>query len=218
MPLIFKLVNNSYEFNIQHEGDINLESIHNFFITNGINKEYLDQTTFIINSELISDPTKIYSINLNEIYIILVNNQQNSQEMQQLIISMEKQKMNEEIFQPITQNDEIKVSPEIINKLNEETLLLFTDPDFINILSIYKRKPELFNILSNYIQSTSIVESLVVDNDNDLSSEELNYYSNLTLKILNLNLGVSKDLIMNKLIKYSGHLNLTIRAIINEIS
>ena len=87
-------------------------------------------------------------------------------------------------------------------------------------MSIYKRKPELFNLLSNYIQNNDIITESLIDPTeiDDLSYEEQSYYTNLSLKIMNLNLGVSQNVILDKLIKYSGHLNLTIRSIINDIN
>jgi hypothetical protein len=129
--------------------------------------------------------------------------------------------IDDEISQPLTQtNTPTVLTQEIINKINEQTLLLCSDPDFINLLSIYKRKPELFNLLSNYIQNNEIItESLIPSKDiDDLSYEEQCYYTSLSLKIMNLNLGVSQNVILDKLIKYSGHLNLTIRSIINDIN
>ena len=223
MPLIFKLANNLtinnkiYEINIPHEGNINLTSIHNFFMSHGINQEVIYQTIFSINSEQIKDPIKIYSIDPNNIYIILMDDQQNNQQIYELFLTIGTPKMDDEICQPITQKEPIKLSSEIINKINKETLILFTDPDFINILSIYKRKPELFNILSNYIQNNNISESFLVNKDIDeLTNDEQKYYTDLSLNILDLNLGVSQNIILDKLIKYSGNLNLTIRSIIND--
>ena len=104
--------------------------------------------------------------------------------------------------------------------MNENTLLLFSDPDFINLINIYKRKPELFNLLSNYIQNNDIaIESLLsISNKkfDQLSNEDKLYYTDLSVKITNFGFKIPQETIIDRLIKYSGHLNLTIRSFFNE--
>jgi hypothetical protein len=243
MPLTFKLVGfvinkKYYEIRDSYEGNITLLAIHNLFILQGVSQEDIHQIKFIINSEQITDLHKLYPITSNEVHTIFVFvfDQELRKKLQdifttngtQILSDSEKPsdfKIDEEISQPLTQ---IEPNPipvltfEIINKMNEQTLLLFSDPDFISLLSIYKRKPELFNLLSNYIQTNDIItESLLNNKKLDLdnfSHEVQSYYTNLCSKIMNLNFGISSDVIINKLIKYSGHLNLTIRSIINDIN
>jgi hypothetical protein len=108
--------------------------------------------------------------------------------------------------------------PELINKINVKTLELFSDPDFKNLMRIYINKPELFNYLSQYIQTGNIIEeSLTQDVTLDtLTLDEQEYYSSLLKQIKDLNLGISDEIIMLKLIKYSGHLNLTVRSILYD--
>lgn len=230
MPLTFKfvgfIINKKYhEINYSYEGTINLLNIHTLFITWDLTQEEINQIKFIIDSEHITDPNKLYTINFNENHIIFVfiNNKNIKQKLYSVFTSNESNfDDNEEITQPITQ-DQSEIYPvltiEIINKMNENTLLLLSDPDFINILSIYKRKPDLFNSLSNYIQNNDIIiDSLLPEkNINEISEIEINYYNELSIKIMNLQLGIPQNIIIDKLIKYSGHINLTIRSIINEI-
>lgn len=235
MPLIFKLVgfvinNKYYKIRDSYEGNINLIAIHNLFISWGLTSEEVKQIKFIIDSEQIVNPNKLYLITPNEEHtiFIFVFNQEIRQKLQLIFTkhgtqSVEDTIIDSEISQPITQSDSDTIpmlTPEIINKTNEQTLLLFSDPDFINLISIYKRKPELFNILSSYIQNNDMNnESLIITKDlNELSVEEQTYYTSLCSNIMNLNFGVSQNIIMNKLLKYSGHLNLTIRSIMNDLS
>lgn len=229
MPLTFKLVGfmidrKSYEIKNSYKGDINLNAIYNLFIGLELTLEEVQQIKFIIDSEQIKDLTKIYNINSDEdhsIYLFVFDTviRQKLQE-----IFKNHGTINKEIDEPITQEIPIIIPEQIpiltldiITKMNEKTLLLFSDPDFIILLSIYKRKPELFNLLSNYIQDNDInIESLLpIKSIDELTSEELSYYTELSLKIINLGFNISQEIIIEKLIKYSGHINLTIREIFN---
>ena len=104
--------------------------------------------------------------------------------------------------------------------MNEQTLILFSDPDFIILLNIYRKKPELFNLLSNYIQNNDIIiDSLINDKTLDqISDQEIEYYTNLSIKIMEIGINIPQNIIIEKLIKFSGHLNLTIRSIFNEMN
>lgn len=224
MPLSFKLVGyigiyNNYEIINSFKGTINLLDIYKLFISYGLSSDEVEQIIFIINSEQIKDKEKIYTINENETYKIFmfIFDKEIKQKLQ-LIIKTFGIEYNEKIkiLTQIKNNKFInKLTFEIINKQNDKTLLLLSDPDFIILLNIYNKKPYLFNILSNYIQDNEFYN---IDNKeiniNTLSFEEKLYYEQLSLKIINLNLGFSQENIMNNLIKYSGHLNLTIRSLL----
>lgn len=124
-----------------------------------------------------------------------------------------------EICKPVTviQPDTIpQLTPDLIDIMNVKSVSLFSDPDFRNLVGIYMRKPELFGILSQYIQNGNVIEeSLIPDKTIDqLTSEELEYYNGLVDKLKHLDLGVSNEVLINKLIKFSGHLNLTVRSIL----
>lgn len=125
------------------------------------------------------------------------------------------EKIDEELNEPITQ-EEIEppslLTKDIIGKINENTLLLLSDPDFIVLLKIYKNKPHLFNLLSNYIQNNEISPQIL--EDTIVYSEQ--EYIELSLKIMELGLGFTQEIIIETLIKYSGHLNLTIRDLLSN--
>ena len=229
MPLIFKLVGfviNEKYFQIKdsYQGDINLACIHTLFTTWGLTQEEVQEIKFIIDSEQIKDPTKIYHINQNETHTIFVFvfNQEIRQKLQMVFTTNGigiSSLADEDISQAITQIEQENVvfTRELIDSMNQHTITLFSDPDFINLLNIYKKKPELFNLLSNYIQNNDINESLISDKTIDqISDEEKEYYTNLSLKIMDLNFSIDQNLIIERLIKFSGHLNLTIRSILNE--
>jgi len=229
MPLSFKLVGFTinkkyYEIIDSFEGNINLSIIHDLFMSWDLSHEEVQEIKFIIDSEQINNYEKSYYIGPNEIYyiFIFVFNQEIRNKLQDIfisngsVVSSESDKENdsdvEEEF-PI-------LNLTIIKEMNDNTLLLFSDPDFINLINIYKRKPELFNLFSNYIQNNDIaIESLLtVPNKkfDQLSEQDKIYYTDLSIKITNFGFKIPQETIINRLIKYSGHLNLTIRSFFNE--
>jgi len=250
MPISFKivdfLINDKYcEINCPIT-NLNLLNIHNLFISWGLKQEQVVQIKFIINSELMIDLNKLYLIDYNKQNIIFVYVENENI----------KQKLCNIIENTIVETKKYVLTRDIINNMNENTLLLLSDYDFINMLYVYKKSPELFNTLSNFIQKYDIATEfqenplLFYNNDfnkllciyinkpnlfhmlsnfiqkNDVIDERLpkitlldidiHYYNKLVDYIMNINIGVSRDIIMNKLIKYSGHLNLTIRSIFND--
>lgn len=127
-----------------------------------------------------------------------------------------------EICTPVTQ--EIKPDPipilttEIVDMMNVKSVSLFADTDFKNLISIYIRKPELFSTVAKYVQNGNVIEeSLTPTKTVDmLSDEELANYKRLCQEIKNLGINYSDEIIMSRLIKFSGHLNLTVRALLCE--
>ncbi len=103
------------------------------------------------------------------------------------------------------------ISKEVIQGINEKSIELFADEDFRNLIKIYKTKPELFSIFNQYIQQTGVDESILCVSD---INEDKEYYESLVKEIESLNLGVSKKVIYNRLIKFKGHLNLVVRSLL----
>ena len=112
-----------------------------------------------------------------------------------------------------------KLTPELINVMNVKTSLLFQDSDFKNLIHIYLKKPELYTIFLKFIQNADIIEeaSLPAKELHNLTDEELTYYYNLCDEIRKLNINISNEIIINRLIKYSGHLNLTLRSLLLDL-
>ena len=168
------------------------EKLENIFITQG-EKE-----------ETISAETELGPTNYENEFMLDENKLQETLE-----------KIDEELNEPITL-EEIEphslLTKDIIGKINENTLLLLSDPDFIVLLKIYKNKPYLFNLLSNYIQNNEISPQIL--EDTIVYSEQ--EYIELSLKIMELGFGFTQEIIIETLIKYSGHLNLTIRDLLSN--
>ena len=115
------------------------------------------------------------------------------------------QSMTDEII-----NNSQSITEEIVNNINEETLILLKDPDFRILIDIYKRRPELFQKLLHYTHSGDIVYNVKE------TSNVNNYLKELDI-INKLNLNFSEDKILEKLINYKGHINLTLRSLLCEL-
>ncbi len=127
-----------------------------------------------------------------------------------------------EICTPVTQvvkPDPIPVlTSEVIDTMNAKSVSLFADPDFRNLISIYMRKPDLFSVMAKYVQNGNVIpESLgPVQTVQMLSDDVLFNYKKSCQEIKNLGINYPDDVIMSRLIKYSGHLNLTLRSLLCE--
>jgi len=92
-----------------------------------------------------------------------------------------------------------------IKLINDETKKLFNDNDFIKLINIYTKKPELFKKFYMYISSG------IVDIDTKVFSElsEEEKKENFDF-IKSLNLGLDDDTINDTLTKYNNHLNFSL--------
>lgn len=234
MPLIFKLV--SYKIEDQHfeivdsfEGDIDLKTIHELFNFWDFSSDEIEKIKFITNSEQFLD-NSIFEVKNNENFIIFAftMDDQVKHKLQELFTtkgieknavpddSSESDKLSESSKSDNLDESIPELSPEIINSMNAKSVLLFKDPDFKNLINIYLNRPELFNVFSLYVQHGNIIEESLgpIKTINDLSDEELEYYQNLCNEIKHLNLDISNSELINELIKYKGHINLTLRSLL----
>ena len=234
MPITYKLVGFTI-FSIfdSYKGCISLSNINKTFKLFGLTEYELNQIKFIIDSEQIINIDKIYMIdeNITFVYVYIFIDEIKEKLKKIFITHGKKEEDNitgkienyenklmideEEMNESITQ-EEIEppslLTKEIIEKINENTLLLLSDPDFIILLKIYKNKPHLFNLLSNYIQNNEISPQILQDTIIYTEDE----YIELSLKIMGLGLDFSQEIIIETLEKYGGHLNLTIRKLLSN--
>jgi len=247
MPLILKLVgftqdHKSYQIKDKFTGPINLRLLHELFIHWNLTTYDIEKIKFITDSEQIKNPDKTFEIKEDEERLIFIFTSDRDVRTKLLnIFSIQGTEVNKdykldespkptmrlenadpEICKPLTQKklDPIQqLTPDIIELMNIKSVSLFSDPDFKNLISIYLRKPELFSTLSQYIQSGNVIdESLIPQKTIDqLTCDELEYYQQLADKLKHLELGVSKEVLINRLIFFSGHLNLTVRSILCEL-
>jgi hypothetical protein len=246
MPLVLKLVgfsqdNKSYQIKDKFTGPFNLKLLHELFIHWNLTTDDIDKIKFITDSEQIKNPDKTFEIKEDEERLIFIFTSDRDVRTKLLnIFSSQGTEVNKdfkldespkptlrlenadsEICKPLTQKklDPIQqLTPDIIDLMNVKSVSLFSDPDFKNLISIYLRKPELFSTLSQYIQSGNVIEESLIPQKtiDQLTSDELEYYQQLADKLKHLELGVSKEVLINRLIFFSGHLNLTVRSILCE--
>ena len=115
---------------------------------------------------------------------------------------------------PIMTIDESGImTDDIIDNANNETLKLFQNSNFKKLLNIYKEEPELFEQLYKYTCTGDII-NIDFSQYNDQNTKD---YSDQLNHIKNLNLNIPDDIINDKLKKYGGHLNLTLRSILCEL-
>jgi hypothetical protein len=118
---------------------------------------------------------------------------------------------------PKKKDDEL--TDEIVHAMNLKAMQLYSDPDFKTLLRIYQTKPDMFTTLLQYVQNGDMFEQSLVNvkTINDLSVEELAKYESIADQLAPLGLNISRELLINKLIKYNGHMNLTVRSIFCEL-
>jgi hypothetical protein len=101
---------------------------------------------------------------------------------------------------------EQKTLPDSVNidQVNQETIKLFEDPDFVKLFQIYLHKPVLFKKFYMYISNGNIPNNLEMSNN----SNNIEVTQHL---IKNLNLGFTDEQINEALDKTNNHLNFSIR-------
>ena len=233
-----------YEIRDDHFiGKITLKILYQLFITWGIPEDEITYVKFITKYQQIKDSDIVININKDENHIIIVftTNSVIKEKLIEIFIkegtqiideepnntvnnydnSNKLENPNPEICTPITQvikSDPIPVlTPEIIDTMNIKSVSLFEDPDFKNLISIYMRKPELFSTMAKYLQNGNVIEeSFNSTKLSDISDDIKIKYQVLCNKINNLGVNYPDDIIMERLFKYSGHLNLTLRSLLCE--
>jgi hypothetical protein len=123
-----------------------------------------------------------------------------------------------EQFQPLTIKESVEpvMTPEIIETMNKRTLELFSQPNFKILLNIFLTNPGIIRDFSKYVQHCDIVSSSKEANWDELSAEKQTEYNMLADNLEKYHLGKPRELLLSRLVKYSGHLNLTLRSILSE--
>ena len=219
--LKIELEHKSEEFNNE---TINYGQVKSFFLNLGkefnINEDDLTNTKFIIenknNMSLNSETDFEIKTNENKIVFVFTVEKETRKKLLDVFnkygFSSKSDKVDPKITKPIPE-EEIKITSEIIEKSNRKTLELFGDSDFITLVEIYKRNPDIFKSFSSYVcNGDVIVDSFEKDiNDSKDYTNEFNF-----IKTLNLN--VSDEKINDALKKSKGHYNLTLRILFHGLS
>lgn len=234
MPITYKLVGiemgSGIKNEMNHQGwddevtNIDINIVKSFFIKLGC-PEDLSELKFITDSETMNidkmypiskDSTRVifvFTMNLelkNKLKEIFnqhgfhIQKQESCVKPVQTQPESQVQKMDEELLKPIPE-DQIKIDDETIMKSNEETVKLFNEVNFKTLLKIYVEDPNMFKRFASYISSGDVMISALMETDDSKD------YSNELEEIKNLNIGVKEDIIKTALIKFNGHINLTLR-------
>jgi hypothetical protein len=236
----------SFEIRDNYTGFINLGFFHQLFAHFGITQEEMSLVKFITESEYMSDLDKQYFVKSNEDRCVMIYTTNTVIKNKLAAIFMKEgtevikpgyavssalattqsaQTFNPDpnICKPITivkSEPPPKLTPDIIDVMNAKSVSLFSDPDFKSLIGIYLRRPELFGTLSQYVQNGNVLEESLGNTKtiDDLTDDEFIQYKGMIDKISQLGINISETEILDKLIKFSGHLNLTLRSILCDIA
>lgn len=236
--------NKSYQIRDNFEGLVTLNLLEEYFGFLGVNQDELSRVKFI--TEQIKNRETVYSVKSNEertIFIFTsdiqlrnkladifmkegfnedkqlapkINTTQTSNVNQKLVDSNICKPLKDESTEEKLELILPKLTNETIKTINSKSVSLFLDADFKSLISIYRRRPELFSTLAKFVQNGDIVETskLPATSLSDLDESEWTYYRNLADKINDLGLDIPYGTIVRRLIRYSGHLNLTLRSLL----
>ena len=232
MSLIFKfegtpINNNKYEIMYKYIGLITLNRLKGYFRIFGIKETEIYHVLFHLETKQVCSPLGEIYVSADE--IIVFNVYTSNEEIRSKLINIFEKHNNKKTIIHIN-DPEMKIDlhntenslplqeekKENINKndsINIELIKLFDNNNFKKILSLYLKKPKLFYLLFQYTQNVNMAP-INEDYQNKLSKEDDDYYDDLTTVIKKLDLDISDYNIKKTLIKFSGHLNLTLRALL----
>lgn len=246
MPIKFKLVGQTtnkkyYEITDDFAGPINLNLLQDLFKFHGVSADDIEKIRFITDSEQIKNSEKSYMVKPDEdrgIFVFtseidirnklqdifmkngkevdVVQQQKSPQPVAQPGAQQHMQQVEQ--FQQLTIKESVEpiMTPEIIDTMNKKTVALFSQPDFKILLNIFLTNPGVIRDFSKYVQHCDIVSNSQDNSWDELSAEKQTEYNTLADKLEEFNLGKSRELLLARLVKYSGHLNLTLRSILSE--
>ena len=125
--------------------------------------------------------------------------------------------LDKKLEEKLEDEDDV-LSDEQVIESNSDIVNLFKDSDFINLIRIYKNKPDLFDYLSSYVSCGDILSnSSDEETSNGSNPEEFKYNESLSSleKILKeINIEYNVDDIKKLLEDYSGFINIPLRYIL----
>jgi hypothetical protein len=205
-----------YEIRINIINIISFDVIKNLLISYGIEDEDIQNITITCDCKNIKNDSIIssYTDEEKKIYIYTCKDKIRSQ-LEEIFISyghktlLQPGNQNKVLFDDLnSQNEEVEELELDFTKINNETKALLDNKDFVFLVNVYLNKPEIFKTFYKYISSGNIV---INKKEKLISDEEI---LESTKIILDLNLGFSKEDIINALKDTGNHINLSIRYLI----
>jgi hypothetical protein len=205
-----KLVVNMIKLKIS---DLDKSKLNNF--EDGVKNE---KVKFIFNTNTLRDNNEIFDIEGNKIVYLFSNDQEIKQILNDLFLKFGKDLSNDEKKLNSVLEEEIDdthiLKEEDMEEINKNIIDELNDPDFIKLLSLSKNRPELFDKLYQFLGNGDIVDKEEFISFN-FDNSDFKYNSELeTLQKLNLN--TDDENIKKILMFFNGHLNLSLRYIMNE--
>ena len=221
MKIVFKLIAQNFdnlkleiEYDLKEKKSFSKSDVISFFSKFGLEDCSSIKFVFDIEKETMNDQVEYNLIEGKDRIIYIISLDKNiKKELYEIFTKEIKEKDLKEISKPLP-IDEIKITQDIVEKCNNDSLNLFYDEDFKTLIRIYKNNPEMFSKFSYYINSGDVI----VDSDKFDVSDDKDFSSELE-ELKKLNIGKSDEDILNSLKKFKGHYNLTLRFLLynNEI-
>ena len=216
MDINFKLIpyqnNPNFIYTIQVEENCTFKDIIKNFIQKGFMLKFLSDVKFISNGRQFSSMDDKLTSD-NTIFYLFTNSELAKQHLKETIykevsyIVINEQPLEEpsDITIDVIDNDEI-------NTINEEIKETLT-PQLLDLLYLCVQKPDLLNKVNSYLQSGNIespIEIVDIDEDTFTYNSEFEYINTHFNQYC-----WDHKVIKNVLNYYKGHLNLSIRYLIN---
>ena len=218
MDINFKLIpyqnNPNFIYKIHLGENCIFKDIISNFIRKGFLLKYLNDVKFISNGKQFSKMDEKLNSNNNSFYLF-TNNEEVKQNLKETIYKDIPENIIDQ--QPLEEPSEItidEIDNDEINSINEEIKETLT-PQLLDLLHLCVQKPNLLNKVNSYLQSGNIespIEIVDIDEDTFTYSSEFDY--------INTNFSQycwEHNMIKNVLNYYKGHLNLSIRYLINTV-
>tara|TARA_B100000524_G_scaffold338766_1_gene230496 strand:+ start:476 stop:1168 length:693 start_codon:yes stop_codon:yes gene_type:complete len=219
MTITLKLVGVKSELKTEISLNLNLKEItisdiRTYFTSNGYNNN-ISEVKFITSSETMKDEKKysieeditifvfVMDITIKNSLIEFFNKHGHEVEKNVSSVVVKAPQPNPNLDKPLPE-DQIKITSDIIDRSNQETVKLFGDQNFKTLVSIYYNNPDVFKVFASYISSGTVISSALQQNVESTYDTQLE-------EIKNLGLQISDEKIIEALQKFNGHINLSLR-------
>jgi hypothetical protein len=164
-------------------------------LKDGFKLKYFKNIKFLSNGYFFDNPNDIISSE-HKIFILFTNDEETSDHL-----------ISE--FYKYTIDDKIILSDNDISDINEQIKQTIT-PDLITVLNIFNKNPNIIKLVHSYLSNNNIEKVINIDSNETKYKDELNY---IIVKFHNFNW--EPNLISSVLNHYNGHINMTLKYLIN---
>jgi hypothetical protein len=219
MEINFKLIphqsNPNYIYTINFDKtEIIFKDIIKNFIHKGYLLTYLSDTKFISNGKQFNNMNDKITTDNTTFYIFTNSDIVKDNLKETIYKNIPQNIINDEPLEDTTEITIDAVDQDDINTINDDIKDTLT-PELLDLLHLCVQKPELLNKVNSYLQSGNIETPIELEDINDdefIYNDDFNYINTHFSQYQ-----WDNHLIKNVLNKYKGHLNLSIRYLINTI-